>query len=142
MENSFLKDKLNVFLLENHPDLMMEFGDQLDQYISDRVETALQVYKSQTQAGIHQDVVLENTYIALKEGLIFSKFNILESILEEYYYQIYEERLKDKSLVSYIISLIEPCESIFSKYNTSDNYTYSDLLITELIGNLEEIINH
>lgn len=140
MEHTFFTEKLTEFLLENHPDLIVSLADGIDSFIEFQAQRASQELETLIKEGVHQDVALERAMAILKGGLLFSRYNMIDEILQEYFYETYEIYSDPAQRKAFIVHLIPKCEDVFQKYDCSDSYSYSDTFETELIGAIDEIL--
>jgi len=136
----FFELRFAHFLSENHPDIIAEKGDQTKEFIQKKANEAYYIYEEKIKEGTHADAAIECADTSLKEGLIFSKFNFIENILEEYFPLFFKKSLSGNKINDEIIKLINYCKDVFIKYDTTDQYVYSADLETEIIGTLTEII--
>jgi len=144
MEHTFWTDKLSKFLYENHPDLIFKLKetDELDDFINVRAEATSTEFELLSTQGVHQDCAFETVIANLQEGLKFSRFNMVESILQEHFIDTYD-KFKDKNKrMAFLVQLVLQCEEVFKKYDCSDNFAYDDHFDAEIIGTIEEILEH
>jgi len=136
MSEGFFSEQFRVFLSDNHPDIIAIMGEELEDYIKDKAENAANFYESLVKIGTQPGFALDEAISKLKEGMLFSKFNELNEIVEEYYFDSIEN-LTYNEKVDFIVKLIVVCDEVFKKYNTSDDFVYDDALTTELLGTIE-----
>jgi len=125
---SYFRLSLLAFLRESHPQLISD-----EKFIAARVEAALDTYE---QAVRNNSNPLEAEQLAnevLFSGLHFSKYDTLKNIL----WNEFANDVPEDDAPALAIKLLPECESVFTNYSLSDDFTYSseyDLLYTELTG--------
>lgn len=133
MESTYFTSRLTTLLVEDHPDLIVTMGEEVESFIEARGDSAAQVFASEVKTGTPQDMALEKALEVLREGLNFSKYNTIEDILLEYYPEKLQPLSNDRERREYIINLVQKCEGVFSSYDLN---VYNDKLQTELIGTI------
>jgi Domain of unknown function (DUF1896). len=140
MDHLFFATKFQNFLLENHPDLVAILGDDFDEFVKSKADSTSLFYESLVQEGVQPGFALETSINAMKEGMLFSKYNVVYDIVEEYYYDAIEN-LSSKEKVDFIVNLVTQCEEVFKAYDTSDTFQYNDRLTAELLGTISIYLN-
>jgi hypothetical protein len=135
MDEGFFAETFRRFIIENHPDIFVQLGDDFGNYIKGRADTAAGNYENLVKSGVEPGFAVEEVITLMKEGLLFSKYNEIQSIIEEYFFDVVEN-LSERDRTDFLIKLISICEDTFNKYGISDDYSYNDSLTTELIGTI------
>lgn len=118
---------LYSYLQESHPD---KTGDS--QFIKTRADIAAEAYSNAIKDGYSHDRAEEMACKVLYEGLLFSKFDTIRTILLEEFSYIPESEVFQKTIL-----LLPLCEEVFAEYALNDEFVYSaeyNLLYTELVG--------
>ncbi|MBS5908152.1 MAG: DUF1896 family protein [Dysgonomonas mossii] len=118
---------LHSYLQESHPD---KTGDS--QFIKTRADIAAEAYSNAIKDGYSHDRAEEMACKVLYEGLLFSKFDTVRTILLEEFSYIPESEVFQKTIL-----LLPLCEEVFAEYTLHDEFAYSaeyNRLYTELVG--------
>lgn len=141
MEKSinYFEEYYKEFLNEFHPDLVKQFGNSLRTEVQTKGKLAFELYESCRKEGYDIATSLDNAHELLKEGKKFSRYNVISRVLTESFEEKFNEwksNGKDKELC---LAIIEDCESVFVKYDTSDDFFYNESLDSELIQKIKEL---
>jgi hypothetical protein len=129
------------YLKSSHPDLVLELSDELDNYVSTRVENAMEAREAYLKKHSNQLNADEVAYNSLLEGLKFSKFDTVKEILFHHFEDTYEELLDNGDLDTKALTLLNECKDIFDKYNPGDDFPYSDQLDQEIAQRISLSLN-
>lgn len=140
--DNYWTEKFSNFLYENHPDLLYKLKEDgsLDDFILQRSEAAKNDFDLLREQGINLDCCIESATAVMYEGLKFSRFNMVEDILEEQFTQKYDEFEDEYKRKAYLVQLVLKCEGVFEKYDCSDDYAYDGFFEADIIGTIEEIL--
>jgi len=136
MNMGFFAETFHKFLIDNHPDILSNIGDALDDYIQNKSDDAGNYYEKLVKSGTQPGFALDATIAMMKEGLLFSKYNEINEIVKEFYPELIDNLSHDEK-VSFIVKIVNVCEDIFERYDTSDSFIDNDHLLAELIGCIE-----
>jgi len=136
MNEGFFAEQFRSFIFDNHPDIIATMGKELENYIKSKAENAAIYYDNIVRIGTQPGFALDQANTKMKEGMLFSKFNEIKEIVEEYYFD-YIENLSYSEQVDFIVKLIAVCDGVFENYDTSDDFIYTDALTTELLGTID-----
>jgi len=127
---SYFRLSLLAFLQESHPHLT---SDQ--NFIISRTELAIDTYLQALNAGENHNQAIIQANTVMFNGLHFSKHDTIVNILwNEFPNEVPEDKAKE-----YAIKLLPECETVFSKYPLSDDFSYEpefSHLYTELTGTI------
>lgn len=118
---------LHSYLQESHPG---KTGNS--QFVKTRADIAAEAYSDAIKDGYSHDRAEEMACKTLYEGLLFSKFDTIRTILLEEFSYIPESEVFQKTML-----LLPLCEEVFTEYTLHDEFAYSaeyNLLYTELVG--------
>jgi hypothetical protein len=125
---SYYRLSLLSFLKESHPELLSDRD-----FITARSDSAAEAYSEAIKSGFSHIYAEETANNVLYEGLHFSPFDTLITILwNEFPVEIPEGWARDFALL-----LLPQCLDLLEKYTLSDDFLSSpdfDLLYTELTG--------
>nr|WP_315155683.1 DUF1896 domain-containing protein [uncultured Flavobacterium sp.] len=127
-ELSYFSLRLHELLNTSFPELS---GDTI--YISNRAQLAVDAYEEAFTSGNSIEICTEIAEYILFEGLHFSVFDTVFSVVCNEFDTI----MADEALRPFAIKMMSACETIFFGYNLSDDFGDSpefDLLYTELVG--------
>ncbi len=136
---NYFEEYYQEFLNEFHPDLVKQFGNSLNSEIQSKAKMAFDLYDSSRKEGVDMISSLEIAHNFLKEGKKFSRYSIISRVLNETFEEKFNEwkrNGKDKELC---LAIMEDCESVFKKHDTSDDFIYNDSLDVELISKIKEL---
>lgn len=128
MKLSYFSLLLKNYLLTSFPDLASD-----DVFIKERAESAAEKYSLSIQNGLHQDAASEKANQILFSGLLFSKYDLIKSVLTEEFSHIISDEQKNK----FALIILQHSKEVFSNYDLSDDFATSseyDSLYTELTG--------
>ena len=140
MDKGYFSETFHKFISDNHPDLIAVMGVDLDDYIQSKSGGAVIYYENLVKSGMQQGFALEQSISMMKEGLLFSKYNEIHEIVQEYYPDIIDNVSKEEE-VALIVCLVNVCKDVFEKYDTSDDFVHDEYLNTELIGCIALFLN-
>lgn len=124
---SYYELSLLDFLRECHPDKATDFP-----FIKSRAEAASQAYEQAFEEAEPIPACVDIAHRILYAGLHFSKHDTIRNILSSEFSIIASEDIREKAL-----SLQPLLEDLFSKYELSDDFGYSQeyqSLYTEITG--------
>ncbi len=127
---SYFKLRLQELLNTSFPEKAHDtkFIDQRSTWASNAYESAFRVGNQISQCNLIAEHILF-------EGLHFSKFDtVFQVVCNEF-----DTRMADEELRPFSLKMITRCESVFAKYELTDDFGYStefDLLYTELTGTI------
>lgn len=125
---SYFKLSLLAYLKESHPNLVED-----DKFVQARADEALEVYTSAIEEGYIATTAQELANEVLFKGLLFSKHDLLVSVL----WSEFPDIIAQSEAKEFAIQIEKETEIVFSKYYLSDEFDYSpeyDNLYTELTG--------
>ncbi|MDQ6761234.1 MAG: DUF1896 domain-containing protein [Bacteroidota bacterium] len=119
-----LINKLHKYILENNLDLViaLQEKDNVDSYLKEKVSSIDALLTQLLIEDVPGYIIAERCMDTLTQDLRPSKFNYLNSVLEEEFENNYS-RLKRNGTLSYeVINLIELCNPVFETIGfTEDN---------------------
>ena len=127
---SYYRLSLMDFLRESHPE---RYSDE--RFINARSEAAAQTFAKAILNRGNDFHANHEALLELFEGLHFSRFDTLVSIL----WNEFSSKIREEDAKAIAMKLLPVCESIFSNYHLSDNFAFEpeyDLLYTELTGTI------
>jgi hypothetical protein len=113
-----LMEKLNRFLVENHPDLVvsLQADGRVTQYLQDRLDMLDDLPEVLLEKGqplyIAEDMCME----ILTRDLQASKYHFICSQLSNFFETIYEDWSVSGILVFEVINLIQLCDPVFLEF--------------------------
>lgn len=137
-ELSYFRLKLETYLSEYHPELMTDAA-----FIAARTDAALTSYSDAVAQGFSHPEAEAVASEALYQGLHFSKYSTLVSILENEFAKELPEPLPRE--LAPILLGNKFIQGVFAKYDLTDDFdgsTEYDLLYTELTGTIVELIEN
>ena len=139
-ELSYFRLKLESFLKDHHPELMTDSA-----FIGARTDLALSTYCDTVAQGFSHLEAEAMASEALYQGLHFSKYDTLVSILEQEFSEELSEPLPRR--LAPILLGNKAIQAVFSKYDLRDDFDGSheyEQLYTELTGTIVLLIeeNH
>jgi len=137
MKASIFYQKLLEFLIDSHPDLIAEMGDNIEEFILQRSSTAENILEDSLKKGVHMDIAQEVAFNELFYGLKFSKYDYILNIFEENFPEKHQILIDNGQLKNQIILYIKLCSEIFNKYNINDNFPGDKHLDYEILGTIE-----
>ncbi len=135
-ELSYFKLKLTTFLSEHQPELLQDAP-----FISSRSDAALTAYCDAVAQGFSHPEAESIASNVLFEGLHFSKYDTLVSVLENEFETELPSPLPER--LATILLKNKAILSVFCKYDLTDDFTASpqyEQLYTELTGTIVLII--
>jgi hypothetical protein len=118
-----LKEKLNAYLVNNYPDLLISLQEdhRLMPYLIQKVGSVKEMYESLAEENRPPYVIEALCLEELTRDLRPSRFNYLKELLEEEFKTDYQ-RMKESGILTYeIINLIGACEPIFEVFGFSED---------------------
>lgn len=132
---AYFEEKFRAFLLENHPDLLI--NEEIDNTtIAAKGKELEEYYNHLREENLHIDTALELVHERMISGLKFSRYDTLLNILSEYYPEHYARLQQEKKLERFVSKMVVSCAPIFEKYAVSDDFVGSYNMETELLGSL------
>lgn len=125
---SYFKLSLLTYLKASHPHLVEDV-----KFVQARADEALEVYTSAIKEGYIATTAQELANEVLFKGLIFSKHDLLVSVL----WNEFPDIIAQSEAKEFAIQIEKESQIVFSKYYLSDEFDYSpeyDNLYTELTG--------
>ena len=135
-ELSYFRLKLENYLSEHFPDLL---GDK--PFITARADEALSTYCDAVAQGFSHPEAESMANEVLHQGLHFSKYDTLVSVLENEFEKELPSPLPER--LSPILLKNKAVQSVFDKYELSDDFGASpeyEKLYTELTGTIVLLI--
>ncbi len=128
METSlnFFKEYYFDFLNENHPDYVEKNKENIEELVEEKSKDAFKLFDSLREDGTDIQQALEVTRRMLKEGFMFSRFDMVYNILEDQFTTVFEKWNDGGILKEMCIKIVFDCEDVFKKFDTSDNFVYDD----------------
>lgn len=108
------KLKLEAFLLENNPELAKD-----QNFLDQRAESAYDLRKQLFENGTPILFIEEQVNKLLFEGLGFSQYSIIKSIIDEDFSEISHEHEEVEKIVQ---STLDRAKDIFEKYPSNDDF--------------------
>lgn len=137
-ELSYFRLKLEAYLSEHHPKLMSDTA-----FISARADASLTAYCDAVAQGFSHLEAEAISSEVLYQGLHFSKFDTLVSILENEFEQELPEPLPRR--LAPILLGNKFIQAVFAKYELTDDFENSvayEALYTELTGTIVLLIEN
>jgi|SRR6185437_6933821 len=142
MQN-ILIEKLHGYLLQNHPDLLLDLqpGAGIMAYLELRVETLENLPEILLAEGKPAYVVEEICMEALTRDLGPSKFNFLCSVLQEEFETEYIGWRQSGILTYEVSNLLQACTPVFEHFKFSEETEDDRFLRYAVIGMIREYMN-
>ena len=137
-EFSYFRLKLEVFLKDYHPDILTDTA-----FISARADAALTAYCDAVEQGFSHLEAEAMSSEVLYQGLHFSKYNTLVSILENEFAEELPDPLPQE--LAPILLGNKFIQAAFAKYDLTDDFdgsTEYEALYTELTGTIVQLIEN
>ena len=135
-ELSYFRLKLRSYMSEHHPERLQD-----TEFITTRADMALTAYCDAVAQGFTHPEAESMASEVLYQGLHFSKYDILVSVLENEFEKELPSPLPER--LSPILLKNKAVQSVFDKYELSDDFGASpeyEKLYTELTGTIVLLI--
>lgn len=135
-ELSYFRLKLSTYLRDHHPELADDAT-----FISSRAGSALTAYCDAVEQGFSYPEAETIASDVLFEGLHFSKYDTLVSVLEEEFSAEFPAPLPER--LAPILLRQKAIQDVFDKYDLTEEFTASaeyEALYTELTGTIVLLI--
>jgi len=141
MENSlnYFREYFVDFLKDNHPDYVQKNMKDLDEIVSQKAKVAFSAFNSMREDGADVQQSLEAAREILKEGMKFSRYDMVYDIVEEKFTKVFERWLKAGVLQDNCIKIVEDCEDIFKLFDTSDEFVFNDKLENDIFERIKSL---
>lgn len=117
-----LIEKLNRFLVENHPDLVisLQADGRVTQYLQDRLDILDDLPEVLLEKGQPLYVAEEVCMEILTRDLQASKYHFICAQLSNSFETVYEDWSESGILVFEVINLIQYCDPVFLQFGFSE----------------------
>lgn len=141
MENNlnYFKEYYLDFLNENHPDYVKQQGEELEELVESKAKMAFNAFNDAREGGANLQQALEIAKELLKEGKKFSRYDAVYNIIEERFTRVFEKWSRANKLTENCIKVVEDCEEVFIKYDTSDDFVYDDELENSIFERIKSL---
>jgi hypothetical protein len=140
-EKTYFEEYYTTYIKEHHPDLIIKLGAEAEKHVEHKCRIAQKMFEDYREEGHDMFFSLEVAKEYLKEGLKFSKYDNVLSVLKSRFIKSYRHYEQNNGLKTLIITLVNKCEDIFIKYIKNDDYVYNDEMETEIEARIKQFLN-
>lgn len=118
---SILIEKLRAYILINNPDLVVQLQADyaVTQYLQDKILGVMPMVEKMLAEDKPSYIIEELCLNQMTTELRPSKFNYIQSVIEEEFKEEYQKLLETGVLTYETINLVESCKDIFESFEFS-----------------------
>ncbi|WP_047444287.1 DUF1896 family protein [Alistipes sp. ZOR0009] len=139
LSNDFFKSTITQFIKEFHPDLALKGKDYIENEINLRSSQAYESFEESRKDGLDVNSSLEIAFEVLKQGLLFSKYQHVKSLMISYFFD-YLELQSEEDQNNFILNITIKASDVFERYVSSDVFHHSDKMDLEVIRIIQSSI--
>lgn len=134
--------KLHEYIRENNPDVLLQLEEEgkVSEYLSEKIST-VDALINQSGKGQPAYIIEEACMDVLTEELRPSRYNYIQSILEEEFEPVYQQLQQSGTLQFEIINIIEQCKPVFEDLNFSEQTMDNRFLRYAITGVISEYLD-
>lgn len=140
---TMLIEKLRKYILDNNPDILLNLQTDFsfNQYLEEKVLCIQPLLEELLTEGKPSYIIEEICLNELTKDLRPSKFNYIQSVLEEEFEQDFLLMKKNNTLTYEIMNLINECESVFEVFGFTEETEDSRDLRYALAGTIQQFLD-